>query len=120
LEKTGIIIDIIEGRPVFLHHTFAEYFVARLFCDTTMAIQILMKDHLFRLGFSVVRSVVDIILANTCPLHQAVLNSNMRNVERLLTKRVHHTEGPWQKNPAAIHVENIHFHWLLEMVGMAL
>ena len=27
LEKTGIVTDIIDGGPVFLHRTFAEYFV---------------------------------------------------------------------------------------------
>jgi ankyrin repeat protein len=40
-----------------------------------------MRDHLFKSGFDVVRSMVDRILANKC---QAVLNSNMPHVERLL------------------------------------
>jgi hypothetical protein len=104
LEKTGI-IDIIEGRPVFLHRTFAEYFVSRLFCDSTMASQILMRDHSFESGFGVVRSMVDRILANKFPLHQAVLNSNMPHVEGLL--KTNHTEGPWWKNPTA-HSSQLH------------
>jgi len=87
LEKTGIIIDIIEGRHVFLHQTFTEYFVASLFYDNTMASQILMRDHLFEPGFGVVWSMVDRILANKCSLHQAVLKSNMPHVESLLKKK---------------------------------
>jgi ankyrin repeat protein len=43
-----------------------------------------MRDHLLESGFDVVRSMVDRTLANNCPLHQAVLNSNMRHVAKLL------------------------------------
>jgi hypothetical protein len=87
LEKTGIIFGIIEGRPVFVHRTFAEYFVASLFCDNTIANQELMRDHLFESGFDGIRSMVDRILANKCPLHQAVLNSNFPHVEKLLKRK---------------------------------
>ena len=73
LEKMGIVTDI-EGRPVYVLRTFAEYFVARLICDNTMVSPILLRDHLFVSGFGVVRSMVDRIFANRCPLHQAVLN----------------------------------------------
>jgi hypothetical protein len=77
LEKTGIITDIIEGRPIFLHRTFAEYFVARRLCNNFKDSQVFMRDHLFESGYSVVRSMVDRILAENYPLHQAVLNSNI-------------------------------------------
>jgi hypothetical protein len=90
-EKTGIIIDVIEGRTVFQHRTLAEYFVARLlcdnFCDDISAIKMFMRDHLFESGFGVVRSMVDRILADKYPLHEAVLNSNMRYVARLLERK---------------------------------
>jgi ankyrin repeat protein len=46
-----------------------------------------MRDHLFESGFGVVRSMVDRILANKCPLLQAVLNSNMRHLARLLKNK---------------------------------
>ena len=84
LEKTGIITAIVEERPVFLHRTFAEYFVARRLCDNILASKIFIRDHLFESEFGVVRSMVDRILANNCQLHQAVLNSNTRHVTMLL------------------------------------
>jgi len=84
LEKTGIITDIIEGRPVFLHRTFAEYLVAKRLCDDISESKLFMRDHLFESGFVVVRSMVDRILADKCSLHEAVLNSNMQHVTRLL------------------------------------
>ena len=104
MEKTGIIIDIIEGRPVFLHSTFAEYFFARLFCDNTMASLIVVRDHLFESGFGVVNSMVDRILANKCPLHQAMLNSNMRHVERLLKMKESITQNRGGRTPLHVAV----------------
>jgi len=86
-EKTGIITDIIEGRPVFLHRTFAEYFVARRLCDNISESKTFMMDHLFESGFVVVRSMVDRILADKCPLHEAVLNTNMQHVANLLKRK---------------------------------
>jgi len=84
LEKTGIITDIKEGQPVFQNRTFGEYLVARQLCDNVSASQVFMRDHLFEAGIGVVRSSVDRILANKCPSHRAVLNSNIRHVAKLL------------------------------------
>ena len=91
-EKTGIITDIIEGRPVFLHRTFAEYFVARRLCDNITASKTFMRDHLFESGFGVVRSMVDRMLADKCPLHEAVLNKNMQHVTKLLYRKEYVTQ----------------------------
>jgi len=63
LEKTGIIIEVIEGRPVFQHRTLAEYLVAMWLCDNFQNGQTFMRDHLFESVFNVVRSMVDRILA---------------------------------------------------------
>jgi ankyrin repeat protein len=87
LEKTGIITDVMEGRPLFQHRTFAEYFVATWLCDNIQGSQIFMGDHIFEAGFGVVRSMVDRILADRCPLHEAVLNSNMRYVAKLYQRK---------------------------------
>jgi ankyrin repeat protein len=87
IEKTGIITDVIEGRPVFQHRTLAEYFVARWLCDNFQTNQTFMMDHLFESGFGVVRSMVDRILADKYPLHEAVLNSDMRHVAMLLERK---------------------------------
>jgi hypothetical protein len=86
-EKTGIITDVIEGRPVFLHRTLAEYFVAGRLCDNITAGRVFMRDHLFESEFGVVRSMVDRILADKCPLHEAVLNTNMPHVAKLLKRK---------------------------------
>jgi len=46
-----------------------------------------MRDRLFEPGSGVVRSIVKRILADKCPLHQAMLNSNLLHVARLLKKK---------------------------------
>ena len=87
MEKTGIIIDVIEERPVFQHRTLAEYLAARWLCDNLKTSQIFMRDHLFESGFGVVRSMLDRILADRCPVHEAVLSSDLFHVEKLLPKK---------------------------------
>jgi ankyrin repeat protein len=46
-----------------------------------------MRDHIFESGFGAVRDMLDRILADKCPFHEAVLNSDLRYVERLLRKK---------------------------------
>jgi hypothetical protein len=57
MEKTGIIIDVIEGQPVFQHRTSAENLTAGWLCDDFQNGHIFMRDHLFESGFRVVRSM---------------------------------------------------------------
>jgi ankyrin repeat protein len=87
LEKTGIITNVIEGRPVFLHRTFAEYLVASWLCDNNLVSQVFMRDHLFEPEFGVVRSMVDRILADKYVLHEGVLNSDVRHIVMLLQRK---------------------------------
>jgi len=88
LEKTGIIIDVKEGRPVFQHRTVAEYLAAMWLCDNFQSNQTFMRDHLFESGFLAVRRFVDRILADKCTLHEAVLNSSLNEVEKLLRNEI--------------------------------
>ena len=84
LEKTGIITDINEGRPIFQNHIVPLYLVATYLCDNIHTSQTFMKDHIFESEFDEVRSMVDRILAGKYPIHEAVLNSNKQQVAKLL------------------------------------
>jgi ankyrin repeat protein len=46
-----------------------------------------MRDHLLESEFGAVRSMVDRILADKCPVHEAVLNSNVTQFTNLLRKK---------------------------------
>jgi ankyrin repeat protein len=120
VEKTGIITDAIEGRPVFQHRTLAEYFVARWLCDNILDSQQFMRDHIFERGFGAVRSMVDRILAHECSLHEAVLNSNLRHVTRLLREKQSVGErdhGGRKPLHIAVSCKDIDIIWLLLELG---
>jgi len=95
LEKTGIIIDIIEKQPVFQSHIVAEYFVAMWLCDNVQASQTFMREHLFESRYDGVRGMVDRILADKGTIHEAVFNLNMQHGKRLLKRKgtVTHKDG---------------------------
>ena len=105
IEKTGIITDDTELSHVFQQRPLAEYFIAKWLCDNLQTSRPFMSDYLLELGFVVVRSVVDRILAYKYPLHQAVLHSNMLLVAKLLkrTKSVTEKDGG-RRNPLDVAV----------------
>ena len=92
LEKTGIITEVTDGRPVFQHRTLAEYLAARWLCSNVHHVQTFISDNIFESVFHVVRSMVDRILADKYPLHEAVINSRLIQVEKLLRKKESITE----------------------------
>ena len=97
--KTGIITDVTELSHVFQQRPLAEYFIAKWLCDNLQTSRPFMSDYLLELGFVVVRSVVDRILADKYPLHQATLKyaTCCKAVEK---DKIRHRKGRWTKNPA--------------------
>jgi ankyrin repeat protein len=83
-DKTGVVISVVEGRPYFVHRTFAEYFSAQWFSKKFESNRIVLKDILFDPSYRVVRDVFDRVLAKDFPLHSAVLNWDSKCVENLL------------------------------------
>ena len=67
-ENKGIINNIINGKPSFVHRTFAEYFAALWFaerlCDRKLEKQELefLSEYIFKEGNEVVRNFFDRIL----------------------------------------------------------
>jgi ankyrin repeat protein len=87
VKKTGIITDVIDGRPAFQHRTCAEYFTALCLCDHKLASQTFLRYHKFVLGYSVARQMVDRILASDNRLQLAVPNTDVGEVEKLLSRK---------------------------------
>jgi hypothetical protein len=86
-DKTEIITNVIDGRPVFRHCTCAKYFAAWWLCDHKLASQTFLRDHIFVLWYGVVRKMVDRILASDNRLHLAVPNADVGEVEKLLSRK---------------------------------
>jgi ankyrin repeat protein len=87
-EKTGILEDIIDGKPHFIHKTFAEYFAAHWFSQNYKGNQKVLRQIIFNPGYDVVKNIFDRILSNENVLHMAVLNSDRVAVDKALCSNV--------------------------------
>ncbi|XP_069700731.1 uncharacterized protein [Periplaneta americana] len=83
-EKTGIIKEIVNGKPVFIHRTFSEYFAALWFARNYEFVRNLLTELLFDLNFQVLRNFFDRIVAQEFELHVAVVNQDKTAVDTLL------------------------------------
>jgi hypothetical protein len=83
-DKIGIVMNVVEDRPHFVHRSFAEYFTARWFSKNFTSNKSALKRILFDTSYGIVKDVFDRILARGCPLHCAVLDWDTEAVETLL------------------------------------
>ncbi|XP_069704093.1 uncharacterized protein [Periplaneta americana] len=83
-EKKGIIMDCVNGIPVFLHKTFAEFYAALWYKDNYRKIKENMKEKLLNLDFQLVRVFFDRLLCCRMSVHSAVLNQDPGKVKELL------------------------------------
>jgi ankyrin repeat protein len=83
-EQTGIIDEIIDDKPHFIHKTFAEYFAAHWFSQSYKCNQKVLAEIIFSPCYDVVKNVFDRILSNKKVLHMAVLKNDRVAVENAL------------------------------------
>jgi len=83
-DKIGIVMNVVEDRPQFVHQTIADYFTARWFSKNFEFKREVLEDVLFGRSYGIVRNIFDRILARGCPLHCAVLEWDTDAVESLL------------------------------------
>jgi hypothetical protein len=85
-DNIGIVMNVVEDRPQFVHRTFAEYFTAQWFSKNFELKRNILERILFDSSCGIVKDVFDRILARGCPLHCAVLNRDTEDVETELSK----------------------------------
>jgi ankyrin repeat protein len=83
-EKLGIIRDMKDGKPNFIHRCFAEYFSAKWFTDNYRESENFISDILFNSTYEVTRNIFDRMLAGDSEIHGTVLNNDISAVEELL------------------------------------
>jgi hypothetical protein len=83
-DKTGIVMNVVNGKPQFVHRTFEEYFTARWFSRNFESNRSVMEHILFDREFTFVRDMFDRMLARSSPLHCAVLELDTERFEILL------------------------------------
>jgi hypothetical protein len=83
-DNTGVVMNVVEGKPQFVHRTLAEYFTASWFSKNFKSNRGVLKHILFDPKYEFVRNVFNRMLAKDCPLHCAVLDGDVKFFEALL------------------------------------
>jgi ankyrin repeat protein len=83
-DKRGVVMNVVEGKPQFVHRTFAEYFTARWFSKNFKPNRSVLEHILFDPEYSFVRDMFDRMMATRSSLHCAVLQQDIKRVETLL------------------------------------
>jgi ankyrin repeat protein len=93
----GIVTKVnFEGKAVFQHFTYGEYFAARFFSNNFDKAR-LIREELFSDGHENLMMILSIILAEDNPLHLAVIYRNVDQIKKNIdNKNVHDKAG---RNP---------------------
>jgi len=83
-DKRGVIMNVVDGKPQFVHRTVAEYFTAHWFSKNFESNRSVLERILFDRSYGIVKAVFDRILARDFPLHCAVIDKDRLAVEKLL------------------------------------
>ena len=89
--KTGIVMSVVDGKPQFVHRTFAEYFTASWFSRNFDKNRSVLEHVLFDSAYKVITDMFNMMLAKDCPLHCAVLQGNYETVNTLLEEECDHS-----------------------------
>jgi hypothetical protein len=80
-DKTGIVMNVVDGKPQILYRTFAEFFTARCFSKNFEFNRSVLEDILFDRACGVMTDMFDRILAKDCPLHLCTFRRGPRKSE---------------------------------------
>jgi hypothetical protein len=85
-DKRGIVMNVVNGKPQFVHRTFAEFFTARWFSRNFKFNRSVLEDILFDFTYRLMTVMFDRMLARDCPLHYALIDGNKETVNTLLAE----------------------------------
>ena len=86
VQHFGIITHTSDGKPIFIHRCFAEYFAAKWFTDNFTKCEDFISDILFNSTYEVTRNIFDRMLAEDSEIHGAILSNDISAVEEFLKK----------------------------------
>jgi hypothetical protein len=77
-------MNVVDGKPQFVHSSFAEYLTSRWFSKYFQFNRSVLEDILFFCRYNFVREMFDMMLAKHCPLHCAVVEWDEEKFENIL------------------------------------
>ena len=83
-EQFGMITEIMDGKPRFIHRVFAEYFAAKWFTENFSKCKGFISNTLFKRTYGVTRNMFDRMIAEVSEIHTAVFNNDVRTLEEIL------------------------------------
>jgi hypothetical protein len=83
-DKTGVVMNVVDGKPHFVHSSFAEYLTSRWLSKNFEFNRSVLENILFDPEYGFVRDMFDRILAKDCPMHCAALEWDDGRFETLL------------------------------------
>jgi ankyrin repeat protein len=86
-EHFGIIREMKDGKPYFIHRCFAEYFAAKWFSRKFSKCENFISNNLFNSTYEVTRNIFDRMLAEDSEIHVAVLNNSISALEKSLKNK---------------------------------
>ena len=85
-ERTGIVIEVTQDSVLFVHKTFAEYFVALWFSQNFSLNSECFRSLYVRKEFQIMRNFFDRMLAQHYDMHVAVLNQDKNLIRTFLSQ----------------------------------
>jgi len=70
-DKTGIVMNVVDGKPQFVHRTFAEFFTARWFSRNFKQNRSVLEHIFLADTYMVMTAMFDRMLSEGCPPHCA-------------------------------------------------
>jgi hypothetical protein len=102
--EVGMISDLTDDIPRFIHRCFAEYFSARWFTKDIPESKEFISHNLFSSRFEVIGNIFNRILAEGFELHEAVLNNDLDAVNNLLKENNTHINNVHRGGRTALHL----------------
>jgi hypothetical protein len=83
-QQFGIISDMTDGKPQFIHRCFAEYFADKWFTDNFRKCKDFISNTFFSSTYEVLRNIFDRMLAEEYEIHGDVSNNDIDAVKEFL------------------------------------
>lgn len=93
-DPLGIIVKVDnEGKAVFEHVSYAEYFICSYLSSNNLEKAKLLKEQLISDQYKNIFLMFCTLLAENCPLHLAVINKNLPKIEKYINDNVNDVAG---------------------------
>jgi len=87
-QEFGIITDIMDIKPHFIHRCFAEYFAAIFLTENFRECEEFISNKLFDSTYEVTRNIFDRMLAESSEIHGFVLNNDVHALKENIKEKM--------------------------------